>query len=281
VKLAVGIAAAAALMIGTASAADLAVKAPPLAPVVASWTGFYIGASLGGRWADTTGNEIGVTINGNPQPCPVGVPCVLSDQLRGAGFRVGGYLGYNWQVAPVWVIGLEADGAWADQTTTHLGMGLPGAINGFLVAGPGNPPNGPADSFSVATKWDASARVRAGYLVTPSTLLYVTGGAAWLNFRSTSSCALAPAGSCTPTVSPLSITNETTKLGWTIGGGGEVRVSSNWFLRGEYRYADFGTTTYTNTTVNSLPFGQFVYLDTYSLHVRTHTGLVGISYKFN
>jgi outer membrane immunogenic protein len=264
----------------TAVAADFPVKAPIAAPIP-SWTGFYVGASLGGRWADTTGDEISVFVNGVQMPCPPGVPCVMSDTYRGSALRVGGHAGYNWQVSPAWVIGVEGDAGWADQRTTHLGGGLPGAINGFLIALPGNPPNGAADSFSVRTKWDASARVRLGFLVTPSTLLYLTGGAAWLNFDSTSSCALAPAGSCAPTVSPLSITNDTTRLGWTLGGGGEFRLTSNWFLRGEYRFADFGTSTYVNMPVNN-PFGfPFVYRDTYSLHVRTHTGLVGISYKFN
>lgn len=263
-----------------ALAADLPVKAPVAAPLP-SWTGFYVGASLGGRGADTTGNELSVFVNGVQMPCPVGVPCVMSDTYRGSAVRVGGYLGYNWQISPAWVVGIEGDAGWADQKTTHLGGGLPGAINGFLFAGPGNPPNGAADSFSVRTKWDGSARVRLGYLVTPSTLLYATGGVAWLNFDSTSSCALAPAGSCAPTVSPLSITNETTKVGWTVGGGGEFRLASNWFLRGEYRYVDFGTTTYVNMPVNN-PLGlPFVYQDTYSLHVRTHTGLIGISYKLN
>jgi outer membrane immunogenic protein len=278
-KVTIAIAAIAALMVEPALSADMAVKA--LAPASPSWSGFYLGASVGGRWMDTTADELSVTINGTPQHCPAGVPCVLSDQLNGSTVRLGGYLGYNWQVSPTWLVGLEGDIAWARQTTTHFGMGLPGTINGFLFAGPGNPPNGPADSFSVATRWDASARARVGFLVTPSALLYVTGGAAWLNFSSTSSCALAPAGSCATTVAPLSITNSTTRVGWTIGGGGEMRLSSNWFLRTEYRYADFGTAAYTNTTVNTLGGNAFVYLDTYDVHIRTHTGLVGIAYKFN
>jgi outer membrane immunogenic protein len=37
-----------------AFAADMAVKAPPPAPTAApfSWTSFYVGAELGGKWAD-------------------------------------------------------------------------------------------------------------------------------------------------------------------------------------------------------------------------------------
>jgi hypothetical protein len=44
-KFAIALGLAAALMIEPALSADMAVKAPP-APVAASWTGFYVGASL-------------------------------------------------------------------------------------------------------------------------------------------------------------------------------------------------------------------------------------------
>jgi outer membrane immunogenic protein len=272
------------LLAQSANAADLPIRAPvykaPAQVEAPTWTGFYIGASVGGRWADTTAHEDSVTINGAPQSCLAGFPCVSSEQLNGAAFRFGGYLGYNWQVASAWVIGVEADASWANQTTTNYGMGLPGSINGFLFMIPGNIPNGPGDSFSVSTKWDASARARLGYLVTPSVLLYVTGGAAWLNFDSTSSCALAPVGSCASTVSPLSITNSSTKIGWTIGAGAETRLWANWFARIEYRYADFGTATYTNQVVNAFGGRSFTYLDTYDVHIATHTALLGLAYKF-
>lgn len=55
VTAAIGIAAIAALIGTPALAADMPVKAPPIAPVAApvyNWTGFYLGASLGGRWSD-------------------------------------------------------------------------------------------------------------------------------------------------------------------------------------------------------------------------------------
>jgi len=46
---------------GSAGAADLPVKAPPMAPMMApaySWTGFYIGASLGGEWETIDGSFV-------------------------------------------------------------------------------------------------------------------------------------------------------------------------------------------------------------------------------
>src|SRR5438552_2403237 len=43
--------------VATASAADMAVKAPPPAPIaLANWTGFYLGGEVGGRWTEADWN---------------------------------------------------------------------------------------------------------------------------------------------------------------------------------------------------------------------------------
>ena len=93
---------------GVASAADLPVKAPPPAAVVApSWTGFYVGGHGGFGWLrheqTITGNGL-LTCNG---PTPLGT-CKFDD----TGAVVGGQIGYNWQTAPNFLIGVEADGSW-------------------------------------------------------------------------------------------------------------------------------------------------------------------------
>src|SRR4051795_6966700 len=78
---------------GAAGAADMSArpaytKAPMMSPAI-NWSGFYIGA-MGGYAAEAT-----------------------SDPLAIKGGFAGGTLGYNWQFGTV-VLGLEADGAWAD-----------------------------------------------------------------------------------------------------------------------------------------------------------------------
>src|SRR5262249_44427791 len=86
--------------ISTASAADLSrpvyTKAPPPAPILFSWTGFYVGINAGGKWAnvddDVTIGGTTVTFNGD----------------RNSSWIAGGQLGYNWQVGQ-WVFGLEGD----------------------------------------------------------------------------------------------------------------------------------------------------------------------------
>ncbi len=94
-------------------AADMAVKAPVYkvpAVVAWSWTGFYLGANIGGAWTDDesfTGadplNSFGIT--GLIPPRTVG---------RGSGVAGGIHGGYNWQVAPRFLLGVEADISGAD-----------------------------------------------------------------------------------------------------------------------------------------------------------------------
>ena len=102
--------AAAALVIGTASAsaADLAarpyVKAPAPIAVVYNWTGFYIGAQVGYAWGDNSTREF-VTVTG--------LPTGFNQGFNTDGFVGGGHLGYNWQFGQ-FVFGLEGDIEGAD-----------------------------------------------------------------------------------------------------------------------------------------------------------------------
>src|SRR5262249_18348607 len=92
----------------SASAADLAVKAPPPAPLP-SWTGFYLGVHAGAAWQqakDTTWVDpnflLGVA-GAVPSPLTIGGRTDLGG--------VGGFqAGYNWQTWwPAWVVGIEGD----------------------------------------------------------------------------------------------------------------------------------------------------------------------------
>ena len=78
-------------------------------------------------------------------------------------------------------------------------------------------------------------------------LFYVTGGAAFVNFRTglENSAAGLPAGSV--------ITNDTrseTKAGWTFGGGTEVALDARWSAKLEYLYIDAGKSQRTFTGVD-------------------------------
>jgi outer membrane immunogenic protein len=258
-------------------------KAPPvLAP---SWSGFYVGLGVGFRSSLTDVTVVGHTENGVDilaLNCAGAAPaggCVTGEPFNDTAFRVSPYIGVNWQFAPQWLVGLEADWGWADKTTTLGGMIYPAL--GFMTGRPG-------DSFSVRSTWDASIRARVGFLVDPSVLLYATGGVAWLHLESTSNCSTNVfTGLCGDGVfgffSPPVISHSTTRTGWTIGGGVEAMLWANWIVRGDYRYADFGT--WRNSDSRLCPTGPQCDVDitqvvTYDVRVRTHTWTFGLAYKF-
>ena len=120
-KLFVGGVAIAALIAGPAIAADR-----PAPAVVESWTGFYAGASLGGRFTDSNWMTTCLSVGA---PGGIGCPVNLIAQngsrftlsnpsaFASATLRPSVYVGYNWQIGS-WVVGAEADAAGARPVTT-------------------------------------------------------------------------------------------------------------------------------------------------------------------
>ena len=101
---------------GTALAADLPPPPPP-PPPPPLWTGFYIGANIGGTWGNS--NTIN-TVTANLDPLNgLGLEAISNAASAGlATFNIapqtvafigGGQIGYNYQFANSWVAGLEAD----------------------------------------------------------------------------------------------------------------------------------------------------------------------------
>jgi len=246
-----------------AAVSGLPIKA---SPAVIWWAGPYLGLGLGPRTSRTDATTTLLTVGGFPQNL---TGLATSEPLDGTAFRAAPYLGWNWQVAPQWVVGLEGDFGFANQTTTLAGFHfVPGQFSGQA-----------ADSLALKTSWDASARGRLGFLVTPTTLLYATGGAAWQRFDVTSICASTFA--CTPSAfMPVVVNISTTKAGWTVGGGVETALWSNWFVRAEYRYADFGGSPVTIART-SIGFPGNNQVDNLNVALRTHTATFGLAYKFD
>jgi outer membrane immunogenic protein len=271
------------LIAAPAAAADMQVTAPA---VVDSWSGFYAGAALGGRFTDSNwtttclsagaSGGIGCPLNlvaQNGSRFPLSNPSGFSS----AALRPSAYLGYNWQIRN-WVVGAEGDAGWGK--ARNESKGIPGAENLAVTGSPG------LDSAAVSTTWDASVRARAGFLIGTNVLLYATGGASWVHMdvsaycgspRSTIGWCAGPAGpgSNLGTESMVS----TTRIGWTAGGGAEAMLWSNWLLRIEYRYANYGTLGFT-LFPGSGACGPGCDTITAEATLRTHTVLVGFAYKF-
>ena|SRR5437764_4259003 len=253
-----------------AQAADLPVyKAAPLAPEIMSWTGGYVGLALGYKQQNTDWTTTCLGLNGffcNPNPTainPFFVDTSSPRRFEEGSFRVGGYVGYNWQVLPQWVIGVEADLAWADGKATSTGIVGCTVFCGFL------PLSSAGDSSSIRTTWDASVRGRLGFLVQPNWLIYATGGPAIQQVEANVTCT----GVAVWCVANRSQTIGSTLGGYTVGGGVEWMIAPHWLLRGEYRFSEFrkfGPTFFINT-------GDDVFT---SMKLQTHIATGGIAYKF-
>jgi outer membrane immunogenic protein len=123
-------------------AADLAArpytKAPPyVAAPIYNWTGFYIGGHVGGAFGGDDNILAPGFTSGND-----------------GRFMGGGQIGYDYQFAPNWVMGLEANYSFLDTSSSFSNRGL-GSVTG-----------------------------RLGYTWGPA-LLYVKGGYGWADSRFT------------------------------------------------------------------------------------------------
>lgn len=100
-----------ALVIGAANAADMApvYRKAPLA-TADYWTGFYAGLNVG--YGVGVGDYVSVL------PLNIGTFGAQGDVGRAAapGFLGGGQVGFNWRMAPQWVVGVEADFQGAGQS---------------------------------------------------------------------------------------------------------------------------------------------------------------------
>jgi outer membrane immunogenic protein len=223
---------AAALCGAPAFAADMPVKATPQ---VWNWTGFYLGAE--------GGLDVGQTRHFNESTLG------HSDNGWISGGTIGGTYGYNVQ-AGQWVYGLEGDISWAgsfkDKISSHSTFcgGAPG-LNDCLTD----------------LRWLGTDRVRAGYLSTPSNLIYLTGGVAYGNVRA----GIVPPACCD--------TEDHTRAGWTVGGGIESKLAApNWTMKLEYLWVDLGNkTNYAKVTAPTA---------NESVSLKENIFRLGFNYKF-
>jgi outer membrane immunogenic protein len=195
--------------ISTASAADLPVKAPPPPVPAFTWTGFYIGLNVGGKWAavDDTLSAAALT----------GVSSVAFGSSTNSSWIAGGQVGYNWQSpGSLWVVGLEGD---IDAQRLHRDLAVATAIGPF-VAG---------DTVSLEGDWQASLRGRIGYAAWDRALLYGTLGLAFTHVKGTFGL-----------VGIGTFTDDHTLIGGTVGAGLEYAIWNNVSLGIEGRYTWYG-----------------------------------------
>jgi outer membrane immunogenic protein len=164
---------------------------PPAPPTVVNWTGFYFGGDVGSLFTDAHFiqspsafglHEISVgTIDGRPT------------------FGLLG--GFNYQLSPWWVVGIEGNLNW---------------LSGAYYRDPG-----PVASFLQEAHFVDSVTVRGGLLLRPDTMLYGKVGPAWVGISGIQ-------GFGTPFTQTLNAVQ--------TGVGIEAMVTPNISVRGELSY---------------------------------------------
>jgi outer membrane immunogenic protein len=284
-----------ALCAGSAFAADLpsrkapAYLPPPPPPL---WTGFYVGLNAGGTWSD----ENRVNFTASPGPCnPVFPGCAAnpnssflaaalmtftSPSNTNGGFIGGGQIGYNYQFSN-FVVGIEAD----IQGVASSGNGDARVAN--AVQNP-NFINTLVQETTVRRSIDylGTVRGRVGYLVTPSLLVFGSGGLAYggVNFSSaTIYHEPNDRGLLAPAFGAGAFSD--TRVGWTAGGGVEWMFWPNWSAKAEYLYYDLGSVT-TSVGVLALRGARAGEIFSSAIPVAStrfdgHIARVGVNYHFN
>jgi outer membrane immunogenic protein len=257
--------------IGSAVAADMPMKAMPMkAPPVAvyNWTGFYIGGSVGGIWNDTRSDTYptgcfltNVACGGGAVNNPIRSD---SARLNDSRFIGGGQAGYNWQSGR-FVGGVEGDISWTGLNQSIITTKVLSApLVGSMVHGD-----------SMKQDWLATLRARAGFTLAPQFLIYATGGLAFGHVQTASAVAF------TATTDAYAGATDDTRVGWTVGVGGEWMIAPKWSIKAEYLYVDLGKLG-TNQPCITAVCTAFAPPPSYQADYRIHENIarVGVDYHF-
>src|SRR5262245_15844277 len=197
------------------------------------WSGFYIGLNGGGGTSRTCWDLVGSTTEG------------CHDTTGGT---FGGQIGYRWQTGP-FVLGLEAQGNWANLSGDNVSLLFPGVRNHTAI-----------DSFALFTG-------QVGYSWN-NALLYVKGGAAVVSdsYRILGNATGALLGS-----------TDETRGGGALGVGFEYGFVPNWSVAVEYNHVFLGSGT-NNFASPAGPFSDNIRqnLDLFTARVNYRFGGPGV-----
>jgi outer membrane immunogenic protein len=242
---------------GSALAADMAPrtysKAPPPAPLaVTNWTGCYVGAGGGGAMTKNDHND-------------------FSNSLALTGFAPGTPLSPNLSTGADGWFGTVQVGC--DYQFNNFVVGVFGdydfmSVKGDIVGGGFFNP-----ALTGSQKQDSQWAVggRAGYLVLPQLLTYVSGGYTQAHWTSTTLYSFFA-------VPPVATLPGATKGGWFIGTGDEYALSflPGLFWKTEYRYSEFDRANVAITTIPGAPIGV-----SETQRFREHSVRSELVYRFN
>jgi outer membrane immunogenic protein len=237
----------------SALAADLpTIKSAPTAAPTPMWAGFYAGLNVGG----IIGASNNVSTNGYSTfdwaAGALSMPFGFTSPYRTgnasvdqAGVIGGGQLGYNYAFNKNIILGLETDfqGSGFSGSGSSYGLTATTDRNGTLHMQEGQV------STNAGISWIGTARARLGYLLTPSLLVFGTGGLAYGNtYANVNTYGFHwhpqdepshphPPNAVTPTFTSIN----TVSAGWIVGGGAEWMFIKNWSAKVEALYYNLGS----------------------------------------
>ena len=202
------------------------------------WTGFYVGAYVDNTLSKTSALTVDNVSGGSSG--------FNTDASRWGG---GVQFGFDYMLPSRVVLGVAADISSGGTKTTTI-----------------SDPSG--ISANQTTVFDSETmRGRFGYAA-DNVLFYATGGFAWSNAQFVRTQLTGALNSATAG------TDEAVNkglMGWIAGGGIAYAFAQNWNVFAEYRYASFGSSSF------SLPFSQLTTTTT----TTASTVELGVNYKFN
>ena len=140
---------------------------------------------------------------------------------------LGGQLGFNWEVLPSWVVGIEGEGWWSQVNGSHtvpednLPFGDPGTLTRFRSQNRG----------------DGAISGRLGFILADS-LIYGKVGIDWGAYRYVEQHDdFASPGPCNPF---CTVVFSKTRAGLLLGAGWEFQFAPDWTSKFEYDYINFG-----------------------------------------
>jgi outer membrane immunogenic protein len=235
------------VLTGTSTfAADLGVAPPPPPPPpVFTWTGFELGAQVGGG-AGETGVRVISRLNGDPLFPP-------SDRYGSSGVFGGIHLGFNYQFSGPIVAGVQLE------------------YNFAGITGTASAP--PLNYLETSIRQFGSADGRIG-VAFDRLLIYGIGGFAYGDIRSQ----IQLTGLAPGIIDFFSVN----RYGFDVGGGLEYNFYGNWTARAEYRYYDWGTRGFNTAgfgspvNTNAIAFA----IPNHRSRETMQTGRIGLTYKF-
>ncbi len=246
-----------------AMAADMPLKSlPPPAPIF-TWTGCYLGGSLGGIWRTTDNVLVGVVDGGSGVGAAVTAGAIpTAFDTGGLGWIAGGQGGCNYQ-AGGWVTGMETDFSSGHNVSATVTTNVPP----FLPL---------TSSVSQDMSWIGTTRGRLGW-AWGNVLLYGTGGLAYANTSYAYAVSDVGGGGTTS----VAASDSATQLGWTAGGGLEWGFGA-WSLKGEYLYYNLGVHTLTAACSTALGGCAGPAPTVFSTHFHDSGSIarVGLNYRF-